>query len=361
VHLAESPSVSASTTWSIDRAARWAEKAGWLVGCNYNPAYAGNQLEMWQPETFDPAAIDRELALAESIGFNSLRVFLHDLCFAREGPAYLDRIERVLDLAAARGIGLMPVFFDSVWHPFPVPGPQRPPEPGVHNSMWLQSPGVEVLRDTSRFLKLETYVRATVKRFARDPRIHLWDLWNEPDNNNLHSHGPRDLGGEKPQVVLPLLATVFDWVHGEAPSQPATSGIWLGNWAGHDTLTPIERLQIERSDVVSFHSYAPAEEIALRIAQLRRYNRPILCTEFMARGNGSTFAACLPVLREHGVGAYCWGFVQGRTQTHLPWDSWQRPYRNDPSPWFHEVFRADHTPYDPAEVEVIRSLTRGGR
>ena len=48
----------------------------------------------------------------------------------------------------------------------------------------------------------------------------------------------------------------------------------------------------------------------------------------------------------------------GKTQTYLPWDSWQHPYVLDqPSVWFHEVLRPDGTPYREAEVNLIRQLT----
>ena len=36
----------------------------WLVGSNYIPTDAINQLEMWQADTFNPAQIDKELGWA---------------------------------------------------------------------------------------------------------------------------------------------------------------------------------------------------------------------------------------------------------------------------------------------------------
>src|SRR4051812_15258271 len=65
--------------WSEDKAAAWGKATPWLVGANYTPATAINQLEMWQADSFDPGQIDRELGWAESLGFNSMRVFLHHL------------------------------------------------------------------------------------------------------------------------------------------------------------------------------------------------------------------------------------------------------------------------------------------
>jgi hypothetical protein len=89
-----------------------------------------------------------------------------------------------------------------------------------------------------------------------------------------------------------------------------------------------------------------------------RYNRPMICSEYMARGNGSFFFGSLPVGKVHKVGMINWGFAQGKTQTHLPWDSWQRPYVDrEPTVWFHEIFRNDGTPYIVEEVEFIQRMT----
>jgi hypothetical protein len=77
----------------------------------------------------------------------------------------------------------------------------------------------------------------------------------------------------------------------------------------------------------------------------------------MARGCGSTVAGSLPVLHRHRGGAWNWGLVAGRTQTEYPWDSWSTAYTAEPQPWFHEVFRRDGSPYDAAEVALIRRLT----
>ncbi len=120
----------------------------------------------------------------------------------------------------------------------------------------------------------------------------------------------------------------------------------------------MERAQIDLSDVITFHNYDHPTELEKRINWLKRYNRPMICTEYMARGNGSFFFGGLTVGKVHNVGMINWGLVQGRTQTHLPWDSWQRPYTDrEPTIWFHEVFRTDGTPYMQEEVDFIRRMT----
>ena len=87
----------------------------------------------------------------------------------------------------------------------------------------------------------------------------------------------------------------------------------------------------------------------------------MLCTEYMARGNGSTFDTILPLAKQYNVAAINWGLVAGKTQTYLPWDSWEHPYvLSKPAIWFHEVFKQDDTPYRQREVDLIRQLTGRG-
>lgn len=341
--------------WTVEQAQEWGTQQPWLVGCNYTPAYAINQLEFWQAETFDAAAIETELDLAQSIGFNTLRVFLHDLLW-EDKAAFLSRLDTFLGIAQKRGIRTLLVFFDSCWYPFPLAGKQRDPEPGVHNSGWVQSPGVPILRDAACFDTLQPYVTSIVTHFREDQRVLGWDVWNEPDNPNTNSYGTRDLGAKKGEIVLPLLAKTFAWVRSANPTQPVTCGLWVGEWE-EEKLNDFHRLQRDASDILSFHNYENRAGIERRVASLPA-DRPLLCTEYMARGANSTFEDALPYFKEHKIGAYNWGFVQGRTQTHLPWNSWQAPYvTGEPDPWFHEIFRTDHTPYRSDEVALIRTIT----
>ena len=90
--------------WTPEKAKAWHEKSGWFVGCNFIPSTAINQLEMWQADTFDPATIDRELALAESLGFTSVRVFLHDLPWQQDSKGFSERIDKFLGLADRGGV-----------------------------------------------------------------------------------------------------------------------------------------------------------------------------------------------------------------------------------------------------------------
>jgi hypothetical protein len=343
--------------WPETKANEWYARQPWLVGSNYIPATAINELEMWQAETFDPKTIDKELGWAEGLGMTTMRVFLHDLAWQQDAAGYQKRINQFLDIAARHRIRPMFVLFDSCWDPDPKPGRQRDPKPGVHNSGWLQSPGARALQEPKEYPRLKTYVTEVVNAFGKDPRVLSWDIWNEPDNTNTSSYGSAE-PKNKVELVLALLPQVFEWARDAGAQQPLTSGVWKGDWSTDDKLAPMERIQLESSDVISFHNYDSGAEFEKRIKWLQRYRRPILCTEYMARGNGSTFQGSLPIAQKYRVAAFNWGFVAGKTQTYLPWDSWQKPYVDrEPTVWFHEIFKQDGTPYKQDEVDLIRKLT----
>lgn len=342
--------------WTEEKANQWYAKQPWLVGANFVPSTAINQLEMWQAETFDTATIAKELEWAASIGMNTMRIFLHDLVYDEDAAGFKNRIDIFLNICKRYGIKPLFVLFDSCWDPFPHKGKQHEPAPYLHNSGWVQGPGSDALKDTSQHPRLKTYVEDIVGHFANDDRIMGWDVWNEPDNTNTSSYG-RFEPYNKIELVHNLLGKVFLWTRNANPSQPITAGIWFGNWESHDSLRPIEKLMIEESDIISFHNYDKGEEFEKRILLLQRYNRPMLCTEYMSRGNGSTFEGSLPPAKKHKVGAFNWGLVSGKSQTIFPWDSWQIKYTAEPELWFHDVFRKDGSSYNNGETALIKELT----
>lgn len=351
-----------SQKWTEAKANEWYGKQPFLVGSNYNPATAINELEMWQAETFDPKRIDLELGWAEELGMNTMRVYLHDLLWQQDAKGFTRRLNQFLNICAKHNIRPMLVLFDSCWDPYPQLGRQRAPRPGIHNSGWVQSPGVIALTDPSEHPRLEAYVKGVVGAFKNDQRILAWDVWNEPDNTNggsYHASEPKN----KVELVLRLLPQAFQWTRAAEATQPLTSGVWKGDYSTDEKLDAMQRIQLTESDIITFHNYDAPESFERSIKWLQRYNRPILCTEYMARGNRSTFQGSLPIAKRYKVAAINWGLVAGKTQTFLPWDSWQNPYiGREPSIWFHEVFRIDGTPIFPEETDLIKQMTeRAGK
>ncbi|MES2830218.1 MAG: cellulase family glycosylhydrolase [Bacteroidota bacterium] len=324
--------------WTEKKANDWYAPLPWMVGANYTPAYAINQLEFWQSATFNPSAIDKELALAEGLGMKTLRVYLHDLAWKQDAPGLKKNINTFLTIAAKHHIWPLIVFFDDCWNPEGAVGVQPEPKPGVHNSGWLRSPLRAVHDDPNQWGYLKAYVQDILKTFGKDKRILLWDLYNEPGNNGY---------GNK---SMPLLKAVFAWAREINPTQPLSAGVW------DDSLKDLNAFQVENSDVITYHNYEKPPSHQKRIDELKKYNRPLICTEYMARRNGSTFEVILPILKEQKIAAINWGLVDGKTNTKYAWDE---PIKDgsDPKLWFHEIFKKDGTPYKTEETDLIKSLT----
>ena len=321
--------------WSQEKANRWYAEQPWLVGCNFIPSTAVNQLEMWQEDTFDAETISREVKWASDIGFNTLRVYLHNLAWEADAPGFKRRIDRFLDVAGRHNIRPIFVLLDDCWNPDTKIGKQPAPKPGVHNSGWLQSPGKAVVNDPQSWSRVEGYVRDVVGSFAQDRRVLLWDLYNEPRNGGQGSKS------------LALLKKAFEWARAVDPGQPLTAGIWSGNRELNEYL-------LAASDIITFHNYNNAKSLSEQIANLKKHGRPLICTEWLRRGN-SDVATHLPIFKQERVGCCNWGLVAGKTQTIYPWGS--KPGAPEPKTWFHDLLRKDGTPFDPKEVALFKKLT----
>ncbi len=323
--------------WSKERANGWYEGLPWLVGCNFIPSTAINQLEMWQADTFDPKTISRELGWAADIGFNTVRVYLHDLAWEADAGGFKGRMDQFLEIAAGHGIRPLFVIFDDCWNPDPKIGPQPEPIPSVHNSGWLTSPGLDIVNNPESWGRLERYVGDVVSTFSQDERVLMWDLYNEPGNNG---------NGNK---SLPLVKAVFEWARSAKPRQPLTVGVWFD-------IKELCDFQLAASDVITFHNYWPADNLVQQIAKLGQHGRPLICTEWMARTMGSLVETNLPIFYQENVGCINWGLVAGKTNTLWPWGTEKGSPQADP--WFHDLFRQDGTPYREQEVALFRKLTR---
>ena len=345
--------------WTPERAGAYYAEKGWQVGANYNPRNAINQLEMWQAETFSPAMIDEELGWAEAIGMNSMRVYLHNLVWEQDSTGYLQRIGRYLDIADRHGISTTFVLFDAVWDPVASLGRQPNPRPHLHNSGWVQSPtGQQLMNGSHYFPKGKSYVQGILRHFRDDARIFAWDLYNEPDNmnNGKFPNEPR----RKTDYTYELLNKTFEWARAINPSQPLTTGPWTGelfsNPADDYELGRFNAFQLANSDLISYHNYGDTAYQRRTIERLAPLGRPLLCTEYLARGYDSDIVNVLPLLHENNVSAYNWGLVSGKTQTAYPWASWDSTFTALPEVWHHEIFWPDGRAYDEAETAVFARL-----
>ncbi len=327
-----------ATRWTVEKAQQWSTENGWLRGSNFNPSTAINQLETWQAESFDTATINRELGWAEGIGMNVMRVYLHHVAWQVDQEGFKSRMGTYLNISEKHGIKTVFVFFDDCWNPTYQAGKQPDPKPGVHNSGWVRDPGDLLFQDSTLIHVLESYVKDILTTFKDDKRIAIWDLYNEPGNSKYGNQS------------LPLLEKVFQWGREVNPSQPLSSGVWLLS------LSQINKFQVENSDIITYHNYENPEKHQAAIDTLKRYGRPLVCTEYMARRNNSLFTNIMPILKEQNVGAINWGLVSGKSNTKYAWDE-PLADGSEPPLWFHEIFHPDGSPYKQEEVDLIKSLT----
>ena len=350
-----------SQPWTPLQANTWYEQQPWLVGCNFIPSTAANQLEMWQPETFDPEAIERELGWAATLGMNSVRVYLHDLLWEADAEGFLHRIDQFLDLAHQQGIRTLLVFFDDCWYDHPQIGPQPEPVPGVHNARWVMSPGSVAIDDKRAWPRLEAFVRGVIRRFASDQRVLMWDVYNEVGNRFMATmNAPlwRRLPHQTATYVrhvlmrspsLDLMDAAFEWARAEHPEQPLTAPVYY-------PFPKINKAVLAQSDVVTFHNYEDTSHLKELISRLKVEGRPVICTEWLSRQEDSLVQTHLPLFRREHVGCFCWGLVNGKTQTIY---SWQETGNVDepPDPWYHDLLHTDGTPYRVEEADLFRQMT----
>lgn len=361
IQCQQNPSSVLDYRWSEERAWEWHKENGWMVGTNFNPSTSINQLEFWQEDTYDPETIERELEWSAELGMNMHRVYLHNLLWDQDSIGFLKRIENYLEISESKGIKTLLVLLDDVWHPIPKLGKQPEPIPFVHNSGWVQAPGSEILGDSLRHGEVKNYIKGIISHFSRDERVIGWDLYNEPDN--VAPPDPR-YPGRGPEVEkkhiysLSLLKKVFHWAREVNPSQPMTVGLWKDpeTWISIDSLSAIDRFVISNSDVVSFHAYGNLEETRKKIEDLEQFNRPLLCTEYLARGQENTFQKILPIFKEKEIAAVNWGFVAGKTNTVFPWSSWDEKFDSLPKIWHHDIYLPDKTPFDQEEIDFLKEI-----
>lgn len=348
-----------SEKWSREKALAWRQRHPWGCGFNYLPRTAVNWTEMWHAATFDLATIEQELCWAKEYGYNQLRTNLPFIVWQHDRAGLIDRIDRFLGIASRCGIRVMLTLLDDCAFSGEEPhyGAQKPPVPGLHNSQGAGSPGRDRVVDVTSWPGIERYIKDIVGSFADDTRLLAWDLYNEPGNRGIF--GP---GGEIHQYdatleiyALMLMTQAFSWARSQSPAQPLTVAAWHIRPGETPFRHPIDRVALHLSDIVSYHAYVDTPLQLEILTTLAQFQRPLLCTEWLARHIGSVLAEQLPLFKARGVSAFHWGLVQGKTQTWLPWPDIANAHR-DETLWFHDVLTPQGQPYSRHEMETVRRL-----
>lgn len=359
-----------SEKWTCEKAWKWQGEKPWIVGCNFVPADCINAIEIWQEEGFDGVlrAAECEIRLAAEIGMNSVRMILPFHVWKYQRKGFLERLERMLAMLDGHGVTLVPIFFDDCGR-----GPVecysekvhfgRQPEPvkGCHGGyapvkkMDSINPTYSYVDEPGNWPDMERFVRDVVSAHRTDERILMWDIWNEPGNSG--GNGAGNVGKS-----MGIMEKVFAWTRQEDPVQPLTAGCWdfYGDYfrdGGCGEFTEIEKKALELSDVISWHYYGNYEKSCMLIGKLKEYRRPLFITEWLHRPFGNYVEEMLPLFKKEKIGCYNWGLVNGKTQTHEPWD-WILDMDLDFGRWQHDLFYSDHTPYSEQEINLFKELTK---
>lgn len=354
--------------WTCEEANAWYAEYPWIRGCNFIGSDCANRRDMWQSYKNDErmATADRELALAEKTGFNTVRLIMDFDVWLQERESYMEILEKYIALCAAHGQSVMLTLTAEAQLPrgdfadfkpktlgeqnyalgyHQGRGPLPPEEAAKAPYHWLENPALK-----DKFL---TMIRDIVGRYAHDGRVIVWNVYNEP-------------GITIRERSIPLLNMIFETVRSLDPDQPLAADIWRGiDFNTGLPKTAEERLSLELSDIISYHSYTTFPQMVLLIEALKKFNRPLFCTEWLNRINHSNVKELYPLFHIENIANYCWGFVVGKTQTNEPWENlWKQYY--DPNKhvdydftvWQHDLFRANLRPYDPKETELIEMFNK---
>ena len=350
--------------WSAERAREWYDARPWLRGCNYMSADCANRIDQWQSHGWEErfATTEEELKLMQETGFNTVRLIVEYAVWKGEHDFFFEHFDRYLDLCAKYGISCMITLANDCmppkgegWCP-PYLGEQKY-DWGYHggrkrsqHSTLHTGPAPHFYLDEPE--SREDYfrmVREIVTRHKNDPRICIWDVYNEPGNS------------KRAPLALPLLQRMFEEVRACDPSQPLTCGVWHFEFTDTGVkLNDVERYALENSDLVSYHFYKDYEHHVRLIKWLKKQGRPILNTEWLGRCLHNDVFSLIPLFYMERIGCYNWGFVAGKYQTYEPWEGTWSKYLNGTEPdvdftkWFHDLYRPNLRPYDPNEIALIK-------
>ena len=353
--------------WPKEKAWEWYNAQPWIRGCNYMPASCANRVDQWQgygsEERF--AEMEREMELMQKDGFNAVRIILGDLGFAvwrAEHDGIMKRFERMLEIFDRHGVRVILVFGNDCSRPKPIwslpeMGEQKW-DLGYHGGRKLSQhgsfpglPGYTAVDDPALREEFFRMCEEFLTKYAHDRRILFWNLWNEPGANG------------RGRISPPHIRRLFELAWRIDPDQPLTADIWTneGNW----TNGVAEAVGAELNDIVSYHTYQPiSRQISYAQKLKARFGRPMVNTEWLARTFNCTVQEVYPFFAQNRIGCTMWGYVNGKYQTHEPWEYTWRQLEDNPdlmhhfkfTKWFHDLYRPSLRPYDPYEVAIIRHV-----
>ena len=305
--------------WTEKEAWKWQERVGVVKGFNEMiPAYPGMTL-------------DEILKTAQNIGLNNVRFWIP----GASAEEKIANLRRIVDTAEKYGITCSPVLTMPI----------------------LKAFGESKGTDPAALKQMEEYTKKVIGAFAKDQRVIMWDLWNEPGCVNFFDGGDADFS-----LCLKAIEYILEWSLEMNPVQALTSSIfWRGDLKNNETELQKYARQVEaKMDVHNFHDYAASGDSDHQQEWQRELmdyllgisNRPLVCTECLTRVNNSGLSRTFADFQPYNVNFYLWGLYICDRNWAVRWErSTYDPYENS----FHNLLRPDGDPIDFRDIELIRN------
>lgn len=346
--------------WTKERAWEWYNKQPWIRGFCYYPSCCLNMIEMWQEYNWDKvkATMEKEMAIAKEWGFNAVRILtLFDL-YLDQPEAHLNHLEEFIQICDKNQIKVMVCIGNDCLvsksnYKKPSYGEQEY-DLGYHSGkaisphIVMNEPGYALADEPEYFDLYLEYVEAIISKYAKDERVLLWDIYNEPGNSR------RGMMSYKVMEESFKIARKYDTI------QPCAACCWSYN-EKDEPYKEIELKALEMSDVILYHGYMNYKKHKRTVKFLKKtYERPLFNTEWLHRIWHNDVEHFFPYFRKNKIAAFNWGFVRGKSQTNEPWEWLFNEYHLghgkdwDFTKWQHDLIRSNLEPYDFKEYEIIK-------
>ncbi len=230
---------------------------------------------------FSEERLRREMSYCKRLNINSIRFWLSQEEYEKNGEKYLDMIEKFMEICFEFGVNSMPI----LWNGNFITEFEEP--------------------DELFYKKAKIYAEKVIYRFCDKPYLLMWDVINEPMCNDYMNKSPENekiVRFEKLKKHIRHLLLIVKDIDSE-------NCITIG----HEQVWHCEST-VDLVDVISYHDYLSTrkaiEGAILEVKALsKKWNKPILNTETGCVGRANPYEIELEMAYKHNVGWYLFNLI----------------------------------------------------